>query len=75
MPNLVFSLCASVLASQNEVPQRQVWGPAPGKERARGVLLESSSGEKDLGVLGGNKLTISQQCALEAKTSVVSWGE
>ena len=34
---------------------------------ARDDLLQGSSVEKDLGVLVGSRLAISQQCALEAK--------
>ena len=36
-------------------------------------LLESSSVEKDLGVLVGSWLTLSQHCALGAKKAMVSW--
>jgi len=37
-------------------------------------LLESSSVERDLGVLGDDRVTMSQQRALAARRPVGSWG-
>ena len=37
-------------------------------------LLEGGSVEKDLGVLGDSKVTLSQHCALVDKVATVSWG-
>jgi len=57
----------------DEVQQGQVQGPAPGEEQhhapvqAGADLLESSSVERDLGVLVDDRFTVSQQCAFVAK--------
>jgi len=64
----------------DEVPQGQGQGPAPGEEQpqapvqAWAALLESSSVERDLGVLGDDRVTMSQQRALGAKKGDGSWG-
>jgi len=59
----------------DEVQRGQGQGPAPGEEQpqapgqAGAELLESCSAERDLGVLGDDRVTMSQQHALGAKKS------
>jgi len=51
------------------------WGRNnPMQHRLRADLLETSSMERDLGVLVDDKLAMSQQGALPAKKAMVSWG-
>ena len=37
-------------------------------------LLESSVGERDLGVMVDSRMTMSQHCALVAKKAIGTWG-
>jgi len=59
----------------DEIQQGQMQGPAPGEEHPMhqymlgAGLLESSSVERDLGVLVDDKFTMSQQCALVAMSA------
>ncbi|TRZ14645.1 hypothetical protein HGM15179_012458 [Zosterops borbonicus] len=65
----------------NESQDRQVLIPAPPEEepqapaQAGGDLLETSSAEKNLGVLVENKLAMCQQCVLGAKkaSGILGW--